>query len=428
MKITLIVLVILISSVTSIIIQQQDDDLLPEVTAMLITAEPPESSRAYTYLMGIHSAAGQSPAATGHRLLAQIREQEQSAAPSSVSTTLNDELALPEGPLFCPFKQTGCLESLFANEAALAAAVQEHGELLQRWQTFLSIDDYAVLTRPRLSEPFPHYQYLLKASRLAILQSIRNAVTGTPDTALQQLAYTTAQLRRLLAQESHLVGKMVAVQLLSDQIDATNALISRFELQPARQVSPLTAAEKSLAKAMARELAGAAFLYQQMDGRPDLLSQTSDIPVWFVHFLFKPGISTNALLPIYQDFVISSELSPAEFVAHIEQSSVPQPQQHWIRNPVGTILNNIALPNMREYAARMHDLELKFRLFNALNSLNNNTQNAATKRFQNPYYPNLDASVVLDKDNTVCLDGPLPDSRGIRCLRGFMGTASRATP
>ncbi len=425
MRMTLIALAAVLSAALGISVLVQDDELLPEVLAMVDMAEPPESSQAYIYLLGLHGPAGSNPKDVGQQLLDRIRQHERASSSkpsaiddSAISISIENPLPLPEGALFCHFREPECLSSLFAKPASLRHTLETHQELLQRWHVFSHLEDFNVLTQPRLSEPFPPYAYLMKASRLSLLNSVQLARTGDTTAAMQQFKRNVSLLRDMLVRNSHLVGKMVTVQLLSDHIDAINALITRYGLPP-ESLTPLTTAEKSLASAMARELAGIAVLYKQMDGMPDLLGAQSDLPVWSVRFLYKPHITTNALLPVYRDFVQSSEISPAEFARHEEQAPIPTPQPYWMRNPVGTILNNVAMPNMREYAARMHDLDVKIRLFNALHSRNGISLEEAASRFNNPYYPDTLTSEPLIQDGQICLDGPA-NSNGIRCLSGLL--------
>lgn len=421
----LLALNIVLSTTAGIVIQQQDDSRLPEINALISLAEPADDSQAFRYLLGIHSPAGSDPEAVGQALLEQIRQHEkawasQPFAPdeTGIYPALEQTLPEPSGPLFCQFSQPDCLASIIDASETLSQTVSEHQELLQRWHAFSQLSDYRVLTRPHLSEPLPLYLYLIKANRLSILNSFRIAQEGQPERARQQLADNTAFLRRFLAQEGHLIGKMVAVRLLSDQLDSLNALLIRYGMNASFSIPPLSMTEKSFEQTAARELSGFAQLHQHLDGRPDLLSPATDIPAWYAHLLFKPGLTTNAIWPVYNDFIASSEMSPADFTQHVTQTARPQPAPHWIRNPVGTILNQVALPNMRHYAGRLHDLDAKIRLFNTVHTHADQLRGQTLYRFSNPYYPS-DPRDLKVETSAICLTGPLADTTGIRCLRGF---------
>lgn len=426
MKLKLVAVTIILLLATGCFIQQQDDKLLPELQALIETATPPESSAAYTYLMGLHSPATIDPAKAGQGLIEQTKKYEKVYAnyPAAIlgpwaSSNLKQELPAPSGPLFCHFSEPQCLPSLFKKTETLNSVIQQHNVLLERWETFKSLNDLSILSLPTRAEPFPPYSYMFKANRLSILQSIVLAQTGNTDKALEILLNNTDHLRKLLTQDNHLVGKMILVQLLSDQVDTINALIIRNEREPVA-IAPLSLAEKSLEYTIARELAGTTRLNQQVAAHPEVLQDISGLPSWAAPFLFKPKLTTNALFPTYLDSITSSELSPADFATHVERTPVPAPKPYNFRNPIGTILNNAASINIRVYVGRIHDLDVKIHLFNALHNRDDSSFNEAANKFTNPYFPDDLITEQLIQNSAICLKGPLANTRRIRCLQGFL--------
>ncbi|MBA4501796.1 hypothetical protein [Marinobacterium marinum] len=422
MRVFLSILVLLITVGITLGLFLRDEALRPEVSALIALTDPPTDSHAYAYLLGLASPADQTPSSAGQALIKQLRIQEQQAntPPEAEDVILTPDTSLPEpeGPLFCRFNTYNCPDTLFADITALENALSEHRILLKRWRTFITLDDFAVLSLPQLSEPLPPYRHLQRSARLSLLDSIRLAKTGEIETARSQLLNDINQTRRLLTQDSHLIGKMVATSLVSDQIDLLHALSQRFEL-PRTALAPLNSAEKSLENAMAREFAGIAHVFRQMDANPYLLDSTHGLPHWSVSLLYKPGISINAIWPVYQDIIASAQQSPADFVAYLEHTPNPFPEPHWVTNPIGTILNQIAIPDMRQYAGRLQDIEVKIELFNAWAETDGQSKDAGALQVINPYYPNRSTELELESNGQVCLKGPLYDPGGLRCLNGL---------
>ncbi len=109
-------------------------------------------------------------------------------------------------------------------------------------------------------------------------------------------------------------------------------------------------------------------------------------------------------------------------MAHINQSPKPQPKQHWIRNPVGTILNRVAGPDLQVYAIDIQDLDAKVQLFNAFSQHPLRPANQVLKGFTNPYYPDGEPRTASIEQHKVCISGPLQRNK-LRCLHGFFNTA-----
>ncbi|MBV0931744.1 hypothetical protein [Marinobacterium weihaiense] len=414
-------LVLLVASllVISAATLTQDPDLSPDARSLLMLAEPSDQSRAFVYLMGFDTRLDHSPEVAGQKVLVreQLHEQQTENTTDIFQPALpNDGIPLPQGPAFCHFKTPGCLKSLFELHAIESSLTPAESELLSRWRRFHALRDYRVLTTASLEEPLPPYPHLVAAGRVSLRSIIRLAQNGQAHRARAAVLDDMQHMRQFLARESHMIGKMVAVSLLSDQIDLLNALQQHFQLSPAQPLAPLSLKEKSLRMAMAREFALLSNGLFTMSGQPDLLDSEHPMPAWLSRLLFKPGLTVNAALSVYQYPIAASEISPAEFVAFVTAKNRPGPQAHWVRNPLGTVLNRVATPDMWVYAARLHDLDSKIQLFNAINPP---SPTAPGRHWINPYYPDDPTVALKPKARQICLKGPLEDSAGLRCLRGF---------
>lgn len=428
MKHVLVALLILTAFVSGAFWLLSDDRLHPNIQALITLTHPSGDSRAFTYLLGLQAPQGQHPEIVGETLLTQVRKYENTVTLTSTDTSTHeiytsDTLSLPEQSRHCNFSETHCLRELFEIPSPTQSPSPEEQVLLERWHQFIQLDDYQVLTQPGLSEYVPPYLYLTAANRISMVNSIRQANAGDSLLARQQLLANIAALRYLLAAEGHLIGKMVAAKMMSDQIDVLNALQQRFELPPAPPILPLTVPEKSLRLPLERELTMIANLYQEMDSEPGLFDPDLPIPSWLARLLFKPAISTNAMLPIYEYVITGSEIDPVDFISHVQPHNMPVIKTNWIRNPVGTILNRVALPDLHVYVIDMQDLDVKIGLFNAFNQSPSHSMQSVLNTFTNPYYPDGSPMKASIESHRICVPGPAKRNE-LRCLHGFFNDTS----
>ncbi len=404
-----------------------DDDLHPEVQTLIALTKPPEESSAFTYLLGIQAPLEQRPDIAGAEVLAQIREHkdqyfEENSQIQGPYIDLGEQLPLSDNARHCSISNPSCMSRFFQPLSPLHDLTKEDQVLLERWYQFTQYSDYQILTHPGVSEYLPLYQYVIAANRVLIINSIQQAFSGETAQARQQLLDNLVSLRSLLAAEGHLVGKMAFANVISEHIDALNSLQQHFNLAPTALIPPLTPKEKSLRLAYARELTMIANLYLSMDSEPGLFDPDLPIPAWLTRQLFKPGMSINALLPMYEHLIISSELAPERFIAQLNQAPMPQPKPHWIRNPVGTILNGVAGPDLQVYAIDMQDLDTKILLFNAFSQHPLRPAHRILEDFTNPYYPDGEPVTASIEKHKVCIPGPLQRNK-LRCLHGYFKTA-----
>ncbi len=416
-------LIMLISGVFWLL---KDDNLHPDVQTLIALTKPPEESSAFTYLLGIQVPLGQHPDITGAAILAQILENEdlhveENSPIQGPFINLGEQLPLSDNARHCSISSPSCMTKLFQPLSPLHDLTKEDQALLERWHQFTQYRDYQILTQPGVSEYLPLYQYVIAANRVLIINSIQQAFSGETSQARQQLLDNLVSLRSLLAAESHLVGKMAFAKVIAEHIDALNSLQQHFNLAPLAFIQPLTLNEKSLRLAYARELTMIANLYWSMDSEPGLFDPDLPIPPWLARQLLKPGMSINALLPVYEHLITGSELTPDRFMAHINQLPVPQPESHWIRNPVGTILNRIASPDLQVYAIDIQDLDAKIQLFNAFSQYPLRPANQVLAGFTNPYHPDGEPMTATIEQHKVCISGPSQRNK-LRCLHGFFNT------
>lgn len=377
-----------------------DEPLEPQAQAWLDQlAEPEAKSTAYLQLLGLDAPAGSDPLVEGRkRLLAASIDAEAGGLPMP-----GDEI--------CLLTETGCLQQLRQDRQALSAHLQQHHELLQRYEKLLTLQDYRTLSQVSISEPMPAYGAMIKANQLRILQALVLIEENRGDAALQLLEQDVRQLRALLVDADSLIIKMALVNLLGRNLDSL-ALLYHAELLPRPAIQPaLSPAERAMEAAMRREFALVAHGLEGVAGDANMANM--GFARWQLQLLYKPRMTINDSLSTYLRIAENAGLDAQSFARQVGDGKpeTPEPLAAWRRllNPVGVILGEIAVPDFNRYLARLHDLDGKIVLFNRLG------REAQTGG--NPYDPDQGPQWNAET-RRLCFDGPLPDHQLLRCLPG----------
>lgn len=136
--------------------------------------------------------------------------------------------------------------------------------------------------------------------------------------------------------------------------------------------------------------------------------ETAAVPKWRLLLMYKPHMTVNDMLSDYQRVAANSRLETAAFARTLGTPTRTE-LSIWrrMRNPVGAILGAVAMPDFNKHLARLHDLDAKLALFNALGQ--------AVPEADNPYRPGQRAKWDA-KRQAYCFTGPLKDEQGVRCL------------
>lgn len=397
------------------IISQIDDPLDHDAQTLLSLLPEIKESNAYYYLQGALAAEGDDPILHGKRMHEDylLSKRDNEAKP-----TLSPEewypLHVPDGELFCRFNIKGCLDRLFSAGKHIASVLEEHRLLSTRYQEYRKYDDYRMMTKPSITEPYPTYRFLLVANRLTALNAINEHLNGHSDAALQDLVNNYNDLLVQYQQYDELVGKMAIAQSLSEAIDIINTLARHANLT-LPVLNEINAKNRDLEGAWAREFALSHATYLELDKRPDILGKSRMLPSWVVRALFKPNMTINGSYPVYQRIVDNSKLSHAEFAKIVSQHISPEVDPSWVRNYIGSNLLQLKTPDYNKQSARIYDLEAKIALYHQLSTINANEFDSINA-LDNPYYPE-DEHVFSVDGKTICLTGPYTDERKMRCLQ-----------
>ncbi|GHA45902.1 hypothetical protein ACFFLZ_08645 [Photobacterium aphoticum] len=367
-----------IVSVISVLgsVWQWDDPLDPAIAPFIapVVREVPVSSAAmaseggqsYAYLLGIGTAAENTPVTVGQAYLhAYQASQDRSALslPHTLPLPVEDEVAL------CDFTQDRCPDQLLAAKNKIAPVLAQYTTLIARFQLVLQSAPANPLLPVADDTPIPFYQYLIQANRLQLTQwwydAHRIAASHKPDAARQSSAALAAlvdnvttqmqHLRRHLAAEMTVIGKLVYLQMFEEHLVWLHRVAALRVDFPAVWITQLTPQERSLRVPLAYEFLLPHGYHLSMVARGDLFSAEQPIPLWMARLVYKPHLTTNTVYHYYAHTAMLSELPEADYIAQ---------HQHWpdlamtsvqeLRNVAGAVLADIAMPDYLAYIERFH--------------------------------------------------------------------------
>lgn len=304
-----------------------------------------QESQAYNYLLGIGVKPGQSPQQVGNQYYQKQQTSDMLFFPDTFDS-------LGQHELLCDYQKPSCLLQQQNNRENALALLHEYHHVIERYQHFIHMDDFADNTPLNMDANFPNYNLLLVAGRL---QSLQWALADTPGEAL---ADDIEQLRKLLTADHNLISKLVVARILDEKIRLAALLVQQDKAITISRYR-LSTEEKSLRAAMIKEFRlRANFLLQE-----DYMSYPESSLWDVVRFRLglRKNITLNRDLGFTRHYADLSE-NPASVIA-ADNYSMPAPTaSQTIRNPVGNFLLEIAAPSMKEYLIRVAHLDAKLQL------------------------------------------------------------------
>ena len=267
-----------------------------------------------------------------------------------------------------------------------------------------------MLTRPSAYDPMPPFTYIAQASDLVNRESIKELKDLNSGHAVSLAMDNIVNLRRNLVQQDTLIGKMVYLKLLSENIDFAYLIARRIREKPIIEISSLTKKEKEVEKVFAREFTISNNMFTEEIG--------TKLPDWVSKLIFKPNMTINALVPFYNGVIRNAGLSHLEFAAEIAGDQQQEIRKSWVRNPLGTVFSNMlsVVPSLFDpYLIRIFDLDAKITLFNAAMKIS--TPELLVGSLRSPYFESEHDVYLSEDGRKICFDGPLPMHRDFRCLR-----------
>ena len=412
---------------TAALLLQIDDELQPEVIEFMSLSESQDENKAYFYLLGLTSKEGDDPLLIGQKVYEEIKQQKAKInadknAQQIIDITQYNKLALPESPLLCAYKKANCFDDIFNHLDQIPPLVTRSAVFVQRYLTYSAFTEFHTLSQPHIAEPLPSYQHLVTAVHLISLDNISLASQGKEEVAIQALYQLHQQLRSQLSLQDTLIGKLIFLNLVSENIDLMSVLSTRYQVKLPKPLTLLTKREHSFSLALSREVRMLYSLYQTLDGATDILNINHElsafvVPSWFSHILFKVNITVNEGYQPLHYYAMLSELSVDDFDQEIRLAArKPTIKSAWIRNAIGTVLNQVATPNYTHYIANVWDLDNKIQLFNARVQDLSTAQIMSEVKSQYPFPANVSPYLSVNK-HQLCFENPFNTDAQYNCLQ-----------
>ncbi len=399
--------ILLLAFVVVVMTAQVDDDLSEESADLIGRIDTESTSESYLYLYGIFASEGDDPVKVGRKLLEENRKLDNDDSYEVIEYPDENKISLPTGEEFCKAWEEGCLEYIFSSQYDIDRLLSENKLLLARSSRFFEFVEYETLSKPTIHELFPPYQYIASAERIKILEAISVYSKGDAKGALESLSLQFSKLRKSMALQDNLIGKLVLLMKLSEVIDVMSVILSNSEGK-VKLIPDLTKSEKSFHMIAAREFGMSYYTFKNLDKHPEFFEIGGDFPGWMTRIVYKPNMTINSVAPIYYKLEQLAQLPSPDFAKRIEASNSDIPSTSKLRNYVGSVLIAIS-PEYTEYVARFYDFDAKLAIFNQVHHLK-----LSLDDMKNPYYGK---EVPEDVNGNLCFSGPLEDKRSLRCLR-----------
>ena len=408
--------------IIALILLQFDEPLSPEVPALVEQTTAKKTNEAYLYLLGIDAPLNGEPSDIGESLLAYSREQDQLEADDPFTTERApwpdyEALARPEGAFFCRWTDENCRVRVLSSWNEAPALSEADKTVLDRYRTFMTMDGFQSLAKPSVHEPMPSFHYLLSGHRLVMLEALREADRGDPEAAVRLLESTLDRVRTQLVRADTIIGKMVYLALMSENLDVLSEILARHGYDLAPEVPPMTRAERDFTLAMAREFAMGYYMYQSLDRHPQFFDTSSDntwTPGWWVRAVFKPNMTINSVLPAYLQAIELSQLTPKDYREQVNEAAEIEVKASRLRNPTGTILARAGGPAFQNYVTEAFNIHGKLSLLNQVIAFKGVPDDL--KSLNNPLSRKNNGVQLSHEGQQLCLSGHGEDNRGFRCL------------
>jgi hypothetical protein len=351
-----------------LLVNLQDEPLDPRAAKLLEPAPPrlAEADNGFPDLVGLVAPAGADARAWGQEWLAGAAKVTNSSEARIFREKFKDNPVKVDE--FCNPLVTSCLEKVATSRPAAEALLRTHRELLARYQrlfAYAGIEE--TYERVALASPgvFELVGSLRAAQRLHTTALALRVTDRDLAGALDLLERDAALARTLLGGARLLLTKIVVMDLfardmalLSDLLRLRRAAMVPHAGRAARIAAPLTAAERSMERALQGEyryLANTLLRFGRPEGRDDL---TLDwVPSFAVRWLYQPQATVNLHHRLFEPILAidTTKMPP------VVPPPPPPPDLLWRwrapYNLVGKIVITGGLPDFAAYAMRVGDLE-----------------------------------------------------------------------
>jgi hypothetical protein len=410
------IFVIVILCIAALFALQFDEGLSPEVNSWISILDERRSkhSEAFIYLSGIIATEEDDVLTIGmerYKAFTKVEDRYsiEVTSPDFEIYPESKHLPLPskDDPIYCTLWEGGCLLKIVKADGRWQTELNTWREIYTRYLTFINYQEFITLSKPHISEDLPRYQYLNQGNRLRLFEAMLIASNGRPEEAISQLSGDISKLRVQLSEADNLIHKLVFTMLISYNLEGMVNIASIYGVHGTKRIPNLSAEELDLELPLIREFALIHYAFIEVDKHPEFFETGGDAPSWLVRAAFKPNMTINEAYYSYFNAVKLSRLPVNEFVVETAKDKPQEVRELDLLNLVGSVLANVAGLDYGVYIARLHDLNAKI-------SLSNYVLSGRVGNLVNPYYP--EDKVDTTEDERICMNGPYPDERNLRCI------------
>jgi hypothetical protein len=208
-----------------VLVSLQKEPLHPEVEAF-VRPEPiavaPERN-GYYFWTGINAPAGGDPIKHGQRLIAELGRRSPEAKDAASASAANELRMVFYEPRAVCGRETPpvpCLRFAKQNAAQIRKLAKANAELLLRYEALLRLDQYASdMPFLRQTDPIPARQDQMSMIALARSLDAVDVLDGKAAEAIDRLAARVRFLRRMHANSSSLIDRIIAQALLAKDLE-----------------------------------------------------------------------------------------------------------------------------------------------------------------------------------------------------------------
>ena len=361
-----------------------DEDLKPEAIAFAdFSGEEvaPEENGYYAWV-GLRAPVGENPHARGVQIVAQVNEKLDMLPREAVNTNTffgAKALKLPNNLAgLCGRDATGCLDRYRSKTSDIEKQVRENKVLLERYRALYRYPHFHETVKPRYYGPF--FSDPAMVSGLARAQHALQALRGDHQQALRQLRHDTLFWRQVLTDTRGLTNKMIAVAAIHRNAQLASEIVAHHPADKdtlalaAQSVQPLTEWERDLTYVYRNEFGLVMHLLTTIPTEMSAPCPAESIYDCLIGkltatFLFKSHATVNQSFENFSEIAAKSRLPAPEFLKKTNERQASYqnfwdwlPPWHFAYNPIGKILNAIAVTPYDNYTARIHNLDGFMRL------------------------------------------------------------------
>ena len=377
---------------------QQDDELSVQSQALIdsdYAFQRGLKQHPFFYIYGIDAKAEIAPETLG-RLRYYAQWQPPSTASDSLSSSqiqqlqkqpLSDEQQQRLDELNQVLKQRPEHVEAFIqqHQKQLAALLDSEQFMLQRYLNWLNRTDYVSLLIP-VDGVLPDYRTL---HYLHLLHMVQVSLKPKAESKAELVQYLSA-LHTMQEQKLSMVEKHVLQSFMWQSLDVLNAKFQHAKLH----ITPLSQTILSLRQGMRYEVSLSAQSFQN-------LAAPKGTAAWQYRLVYLPNRSINQQVEDIEPTIALSELPYLDFLQQYAQVRPKVRSKYVLKNAVGNILAQVAVPDWRPYALRSRILDNKIRVFNAVQQ-----QTALEVLNQN-----IEGYEYYQKNEQLCLKQPFPQEK-----------------